>query len=37
MLLILGRTFDQIKHELRTVMLSRLINLSSSLKAAIEF
>jgi hypothetical protein len=29
-MLILGKTFDQIKHKLRTVMLSKLINLSSS-------
>jgi len=26
----LEKTFDQIKHELQTIMLSRLINLSSS-------
>jgi hypothetical protein len=35
MLLILGKTFNQIKHGLRTIMLSRLINLSRS-KAGIE-
>jgi hypothetical protein len=30
MLLILEKTFDQIKHGLQTVMFSRLINLSRS-------
>jgi hypothetical protein len=36
MLLILGKTFDQIKHELQTVMLSRLTTYLV-LKVVIEF